>query len=77
MNQDNNQEALFELLRVGLWEKEASLSQYGKIDYGKVMSLAEEQSVVGLVTAGLDHVKDVKVPQEWSLQFIGNALQIE
>ena len=41
------------------------------------MSLAEEQSVVGLVTVGLERVKDVKIPQEWSLQFIGQTLQIE
>lgn len=77
MQLDNNQQVLFELIRAGLWEKEALLSQYGEIDYGKVMSLAEEQSVVGLVTAGFDHVKDLKVPQAWSLQFIGSALQIE
>lgn len=41
------------------------------------MSLAEEQSVVGLVTAGLERVKDVKIPQEWLLQFIGSTLQLE
>ena len=77
MQLDNNHQVLFELIRAGLWEKEALLSQYGEIDYGKVMSLAEEQSVVGLVTAGFDHVKDLRVPQAWSLQFIGSALQIE
>jgi hypothetical protein len=33
--------------------------------------------VVGLVTAGLERVKDVRVPQEILLQFIGQTLQIE
>ena len=74
---DNNQKAFFELLRAGLWEREAQLSQYKDIDYSAIMRLAEEQSVVGLVTAGLEHVSDVKVPQEWVLQFIGSTLQIE
>lgn len=65
------------LLKAGLWEKEVQLSQYGEIDYSAIMQMAEEQSVIGLVTAGLEHVVDVKVPQEWILQFIGSTLQIE
>lgn len=74
---DNNTKAFLELVRAGLWEKEARLLQYGKVDYEVVMHLAEEQSVDGLVTAGLEHVSDVKVPQEWLLQFIGSSLQLE
>ena len=67
----------FELVRAGLWGREVQLSQYKDIDYASIMRLAEEQAVVGLVTAGLEHVIDVKVPQEWILQFVGNTLQIE
>lgn len=74
---DNNIQAFFELLRAGLWEKEARLSQYNVLDYPAIMRLAEEQSVFGLITAGLEHVADVKVPQESLLQFIGSTLQIE
>ena len=74
---DNNQLAFFELVRAGLWEKEARLLQFGNIDYASILQLAEEQAVVGLVTAGLEHVVDVKVPQEDVLPFIGSALQIE
>ena len=74
---ENNQIAFFELVRAGLWEKEARLSQYGEIDYSEVMQIAEEQSVVGLVTAGLEHVVDEKIPKEIVLQFIGSTLQIE
>ena len=71
------QKAFLELVRAGLWEKEARLSQFGKVDYEEIMRLAEEQSLVGLVTAGLEQVKDVKVPHEILLQFIGSTLQIE
>ena len=77
MRSDKNQEAFFELLRAGLWEKEARLLQYNGIDYIAIMQLAEEQAVDGLVTAGLEHVTDIKVPQEILLQFIGQTLQIE
>lgn len=77
MSFDNNQQAFFEILRAGLWEIEAKLSQFDNIDYAVILQMAEEQSVVGLVTAGLEQVKDTKVPQEWLLQFIGSTLQIE
>lgn len=73
----NNQQAFLELVRAGLWEKEASLSQFGDIDYAEVLRLAEVQAVVGLVAAGLEHVVDVKVPQMWALQFAGQTIQIE
>ena len=39
--------------------------------------MAEEQSVVGLVTAGLEHIIDLKAPQDDVYQFIGEALQLE
>ena len=77
MQLDKNQQAFFELLRAGLWEKDARLSQYKDINYPVVMRLAEEQSVVGLVAAGLEHVTDIKLPKENLLQFVGQALQLE
>lgn len=77
MRLENSQQAFFELVRAGLWEKEARLSQFNNIDYSAILNMAEEQTVVGLVTAGLERVVDVKVPQEWVLQFVGETLQIE
>ena len=77
MTKQNNIEAFLELVRAGLWEKETKLSQFGMVDYEEIMRLSEEQSVVGLVTAGLEHVSDVKVPQKQLLQFIGQTIQLE
>lgn len=71
------QSAFFALLRAGLWEKEVQLLPYGEIDYSEVMRLAEEQSVIGLIAAGVQHVIDVKVPQIEFLTFIGRAVQLE
>ena len=73
----NQKEAFFALLRGGLWEQDVELRKYGDTDFSEILQLATEQSVVGLVAAGLEHVKDVNVPQEWTLQFIGQTLQIE
>lgn len=74
---NNNQQAFFALVRAGLWEKEVWLLPYGDIDYAEIMRLAQEQAVVGLVAAGLEHVTDVKVPQVWALQFAGQTIQLE
>lgn len=74
---DNNQKVFFEILRAGLWEKEVRLSPYNDIDFSAIMKLAEEQSVVGLVAAGLEYVADVKIPQQWALQFAGQTIQLE
>ena len=73
----DNKKCFLEFVRAGLWGTEVRLSDIGEIDYAALMSMAEEQSVVGLVTAGLERVVDIKVPQEWALQFIGSTLQIE
>lgn len=73
----NNQEAFLALVKAGLWEIEARLLPYGDIEFEKVYELAEEQSVVGLVAAGLEHVVDVKAPQEIVLQIAGEALLLE
>ena len=77
MVKDSNKEVFFELLRAGLWEKEVRLSPNKDIDYSSILKLAEEQSVVGLVAAGLEHVMDVKVPQQWALRFASQAMQLE
>lgn len=74
---DNNTKAFLELIKAGLWEKEVRLLPIGRFDFASIQQFAEEQSVVGLVTAGLDHVKDMTVPQEYSLLFTGQTLQLE
>ena len=67
----------FELVRAGLWEIDARLSQYENINYSEVYKIAEEQSVLGLVAAGIEHIVDVKVPQQVALMFAGGTLQLE
>lgn len=74
---DNNIRVFFELLKAGIWEKEAQLSSFDTIDYSYVLRLAEEQAVVGLIAAGLENVTDIKAPQQIVLQFVGTCLQIE
>lgn len=74
---DRNYSAFFALVKAGLWECDAQLVQFGEIDYNTINKLAEEQSVVGLVAAGIEHVVDTKVPKEDALRLAGTALQLE
>jgi len=74
---DNNIKAFLELVRAGLWEKKVSLSSCGEIDFDKIYRLAQEQAVVGLLAAGMEHVTDVRVPQTLALTIAGEVLQLE
>lgn len=73
---DNNTQAFLALVRAGLWEKDVRLLPYQDLKWQQVYQLASEQSVLGLVLAGLEH-SDVKPPKELLLQWIGEAQQIE
>ncbi len=77
MRKDSTIEAFFALLRAGLWEQNCELASYEPIDFKVVYRIAEEQSVIGLIAAGLDHVVDIKVPKDIALEFAGAALQLE
>lgn len=74
---DKNKQAFFALVRAGLWEQDVQLALFGQIDFNEVYWLAEKQSVVGLVAAGIEHVVDAKVPQDVALTFAGSTLQLE
>lgn len=76
----NNQKAFLALVRAGLWAYDnANLDvNVDGVNWDEVYQLAEEQSVVGLVAAGMDKLGDtLNVPLELKLQIIGEALQIE
>ena len=70
-------QAFFAMVRAGLWEQDIQLPQYERVNYKAVMRLAEEQSIVGIVTSGIEHIVDNKVPQDDLWLFIMLALQIE
>ncbi|SDG62635.1 Uncharacterised nucleotidyltransferase [Prevotella communis] len=77
----NKQQALLELVRAGLWANSYEFHVSGfkfqeSVDWEKVFLLAEEQSTIGVVLAGIEHSK-VKPPQELLLQWIGEVQMLE
>lgn len=83
---DINQQAFFELLRTGLWsDGNSDIRIDGTTDWQEVYQLAQEQSVVGLVAAGLEMVQgewlkvhgSSPIPQTLALTMAGEVLQLE
>lgn len=96
LEKNNNIEAFFALLRAGLWEdvmvngegfmvNGSPLTISDGVDWNKVLDLAEEQSVVGLLAAGIEVVQGSwfkvhgapLVPKPMALQFVGRTVQLE
>lgn len=74
------QEMFFELVRAGLFPgRTARILSHGvPVDWSAVYRLAEEQSVIGLVAAGIETLPtSERPPQEVVLQFVGQTLQLE
>ncbi|MBR4707254.1 MAG: nucleotidyltransferase family protein, partial [Pseudobutyrivibrio sp.] len=85
---DNTGSVFFELLKAGLWgEADANLNVHHNlfegVDWQKAYQLAQEQSVLGLVLAGLEQYKnfnanlDLNIPKVLLLQWIGEVQIIE
>ena len=78
---DKNWLALLELVKAGLWGKadadlNADYNLSEGLDWDEVYQLAQEQSILGLVLAGMEYT-DVKPPQVLLLQWIGEVQLIE
>lgn len=67
----------FALLSAGLWERAVSLGAYGSLDYDELLRLGEEQSVLGLVTAGLEQVWDVPVAKKDVVPLLQRVIAVE
>lgn len=74
---NNNQHAFYALIRAGLWGTEVRLKQYGEINFIEIYKIAQEQGVIGIIAEGVEHINDIKIPQDVALMFAGDILQIE
>ena len=74
---NTNLQAFLDLVKAGLWEKECLIKPLGDVDYNEIYRFSQEQSVDGLVAAGLELVSNMRVPQNVALTYAGVALQLE
>lgn len=77
MKKDNTTDALFSLIRAGLWEEDANISSLESVSLEWLIQQSEKQAVLGLLAAGLEHVKGVQIPKDYTLQLVGQVLEIE
>ena len=86
MEKADNKHAFLSLVRVGLWAEAESkdLRNQGlkeSVDWEKIYQLSEEQSVIGLVLAGIERYKNLNVNldlnHELLLQRIGEVQMLE
>lgn len=73
---NKNQQVLLELVRAGLWRREVQLLPSDNMDFTQIYRLAQEQSLLGIVLAGLEF-SSVKPPQVLLLQWIGEVQVLE
>ena len=74
---NKTREAFFALLRAGLWEQSVRLLPFEPLEFDALYELADEQSVVGLLAAGLEHVGDRKVIKPEALPFLKKVFSLE
>ena len=80
MAQDNNVKAFLALLRAGLWEQVNDNENFVdglSVNWADVIRLAEEQSVVGIVAAGVERLSDYSLPLTEKLTLLGKCQLIE
>lgn len=77
MKNHKSVDVFFALLRAGLWEQSVRLLPFEPIDFDAVYQLADDQSVVGLIAAGLEHVVDRKVTKPEAVSFLKKVFTIE
>lgn len=82
MKDNTTKRVFFELLRAGFWEGQRPVSGSkfqvpSDVEWEKIYQLAQEQSVLGLVLAGLEQYKNLNVNKKLLLQWIGEVQLIE
>lgn len=73
-------EVFLALVRAGLWEEvneNLNDNLFSGLDWGEVQKLAEEQSVIGLMAAGIEKIAVYSIPFTEKLTLLGKCQLIE
>lgn len=67
----------FSLLRAGLWEHDPGIPAGEPIDFEALYKVAEEQSVLGVVTAGIEHLEGREVSKYEVKDFMWQVIYLD
>ncbi len=67
----------FSLLRAGLWEQNPGIPAEEPIDFEALFKVAEEQSVLGVVTAGIEHLEGREVSKYEVKDFMWQVIYLD
>ena len=74
---DNTFQTFFSLLRAGLWSRDERIDTSDNVNWADVYRLAQEQTVVGLIAEGMEHIPDMRIPQYIALSIAADVFQME
>ena len=81
MKQNEDVDAFLTLLKAGLWENQVYRPFNSHINFFEIFKLAFEQSVMGLVAAGIEQINDAdtgfNVPRDVAIKIAGEMLLLE
>ena len=60
----------FALLRAGMWEQDVQILPYGPVDFDAIYEMASDQTVIGQIGAGMEHITDTKVEKMKARPFL-------
>ena len=74
---ENNERVFFTLLQAGLWERGVQLLPFEPLNFDVLYQIADGQSVVGLLAAGLEHVQDRRITKPEAVPFLKKVFSQE
>ena len=77
MRLDISEQQFLELLRAGLWEGKVNPALFEQADWERMMTVAEHQTMTGVVGEAMMSLPDDLVPVEWKMKTVARLVGIE
>ena len=77
MRLDISEQQFLELLRAGLWEGKVNSALFEQADWERMMTVAEHQTMTGVVGEAMMSLSDDLVPVEWRMKTVARLVGIE
>lgn len=75
--ENTNIDCFLSIVRAGLWNKTDEKLHLDEDKISAIFRYSQEQSIVGLITAGIEKVKGAKIQQNIALTLVGEVVELE